>query len=33
MATRGETVHYCLEQKMLIDDIDMGEYEEWYPIV
>ena len=27
---RGETVHYCLEQKMLgSDDIDMGEYEEW----
>ena len=27
---RGETVHYCLEQKMLgADDIDMGEYEEW----
>ena len=25
---RGETVHYCLEQKMLgSDDIDMGEYE------
>ena len=25
---RGETVHYCLEQKMLgADDIDMGEYE------
>ena len=27
---RGETVHKCLEQKMLgADDIDMGEYEEW----
>ena len=27
---RGETVHYCLEQKMLgSDDIDMGDYEEW----
>ena len=27
---RGETVHSCLEQKMLgADDIDMGEYEEW----
>ena len=27
---RGETVHSCLEQKMLgSDDIDMGEYEEW----
>ena len=27
---RGETVHYCLEQKMLgADDIDMGDYEEW----
>ena len=25
---RGETVHYCLEQKMLgSDDIDMGDYE------
>ena len=25
---RGETVHYCLEQKMLgADDIDMGKYE------
>ena len=25
---RGETVHYCLEQKMLGSlDIDMGEYE------
>ena len=27
---RGETVHSCLEQKMLgADDIDMGDYEEW----
>ena len=27
---RGETIHTCLEQKMLgSDDIDMGEYKEW----